>query len=115
MRGDAKGTDGKPDGMIGSPPHAWGRLRPDGEKGPLTAPLAAFDFYYELRAQLWEFQSLTRARAVCGNAGDDFIHLARDSGCVETMLETEIFVRSGILCEAILDSDARHPARRIAR
>lgn len=53
------------------------RLRPDGEKGPLTSPLAAYERYYRNRAQLWEIQALTRARAVCGRAGADFIEMAR--------------------------------------
>lgn len=43
------------------------RLRPDGEKGLLVNTLAAHEDYYRERAQLWEIQSLTRARAVAGN------------------------------------------------
>src|SRR5260370_7402754 len=42
------------------------RLRPDGEKGPLVAPLAAYDSYYRERAQLWEIHALTRARPISG-------------------------------------------------
>ncbi|MDP9187398.1 MAG: hypothetical protein M3O72_08605, partial [Verrucomicrobiota bacterium] len=38
------------------------RLRPDGDKGPLVAPLAACESYYRERAQLWEIHALTRAR-----------------------------------------------------
>lgn len=53
------------------------RLRPDGEKGPLTVPLAAYATYYEARAQLWEIQALTRARAICGSMGSQFIDMAR--------------------------------------
>lgn len=53
------------------------RLRPDGEKGPLTVPVSAFDLYYQSRGQLWEVQALTRARAVCGGASDEFISLAQ--------------------------------------
>lgn len=44
------------------------RLRPDGEKGLLVNTLAAFEEYYRQRAQLWEIQSLTRVRAVAGDA-----------------------------------------------
>ncbi|MSU58097.1 MAG: bifunctional [glutamate--ammonia ligase]-adenylyl-L-tyrosine phosphorylase/[glutamate--ammonia-ligase] adenylyltransferase [Pedosphaera sp.] len=44
------------------------RLRPDGEKGLLVNTLEAFEEYYRQRAQLWEIQSLTRARAVAGDA-----------------------------------------------
>jgi glutamate-ammonia-ligase adenylyltransferase len=45
------------------------RLRPDGEKGLLVNTLEAYEDYYRQRAQLWEIQSLTRARPVAGNAG----------------------------------------------
>ncbi len=53
------------------------RLRPDGEKGTLTCSVNAFEAYYWMRAQLWEIQSLTRARAVCGSEGAAFIDLAQ--------------------------------------
>ncbi|CAN5575028.1 bifunctional [glutamate--ammonia ligase]-adenylyl-L-tyrosine phosphorylase/[glutamate--ammonia-ligase] adenylyltransferase [soil metagenome] len=53
------------------------RLRPDGEKGTLTCSLATFESYYATRAQLWEVQALTRARAVCGKEGAAFIELAQ--------------------------------------
>ena len=43
------------------------RLRPDGEKGLLINTLAAHEEYYRARAQLWEIQALTRARAVAGD------------------------------------------------
>jgi len=44
------------------------RLRPDGEKGLLVNTLEAYEAYYRERAQLWEIQSLTRTRAVAGDA-----------------------------------------------
>lgn len=44
------------------------RLRPDGEKGLLVNTLKAYEEYYRQRAQLWEIQSLTRVRAVAGDA-----------------------------------------------
>ena len=53
------------------------RLRPDGEKGPLTISLAACEAYYATRAQLWEIQALTRARAICGPHGEEFVRLAQ--------------------------------------
>lgn len=53
------------------------RLRPDGEKGSLTCSLAGYESYYRSRAQLWEIQALTRARAVCGPMGGEFIQLAQ--------------------------------------
>ncbi|MDD2707584.1 MAG: hypothetical protein PHV34_06200 [Verrucomicrobiae bacterium] len=44
------------------------RLRPHGEDGPLTAPLAACERYYSKQAQFWERQALTRARVVAGDS-----------------------------------------------
>ena len=48
------------------------RLRPDGEKGPLVAPLAAYESYYRERAQLWEIHALTRARLISGPLQDAY-------------------------------------------
>jgi len=53
------------------------RLRPEGEKGNLACSLAAYEAYYETRAQLWEVQALTRARPVAGPGQDQFMELAR--------------------------------------
>lgn len=54
------------------------RLRPDGEKGLLVNTLAAHEEYYRHRAQLWEIQSLSRARFITGNVrtGERFEALA---------------------------------------
>jgi glutamate-ammonia-ligase adenylyltransferase len=56
------------------------RLRPDGEKGLLVNSLKAYGDYYRNRAQLWEIQSLTRARPVAGdaNVGNQFLRLAAE-------------------------------------
>jgi [glutamine synthetase] adenylyltransferase / [glutamine synthetase]-adenylyl-L-tyrosine phosphorylase len=56
------------------------RLRPDGEKGLLVQPLDAFKAYYQTRAQLWELQTLTRARFVAGNSniGEQFQKLVSE-------------------------------------
>jgi glutamate-ammonia-ligase adenylyltransferase len=54
------------------------RLRPDGEKGPLVGSLEGFLGYYTARAQFWELQSLTRARALSGPLRFEFIALARE-------------------------------------
>jgi glutamate-ammonia-ligase adenylyltransferase len=43
------------------------RLRPDGEKGLLVNTPAAYQEYYERRAQLWEIQALSRLRPVAGD------------------------------------------------
>ncbi|HEV3408913.1 MAG TPA: putative nucleotidyltransferase substrate binding domain-containing protein, partial [Chthoniobacterales bacterium] len=63
-----------PQGVI-SPLDA--RLRPDGEKGPLTVSLVAYERYYRQRAQLWEVQALTRARVISGSLGGEFLELAQ--------------------------------------
>ena len=47
--------------------HTDARLRPDGEKGLLVNTLGAYQEYYAARAELWEIQSLTRARAIAGD------------------------------------------------
>ena len=54
------------------------RLRPDGEKGPLVCSLETLRNYYETRAQFWELQALTRARAVSGPQRFEFEALARE-------------------------------------
>ena len=53
------------------------RLRPDGEKGALVAPLEAYASYYRDRAQLWEVQALTRARPICGPSQNDYNEIAQ--------------------------------------
>ncbi len=60
--------------------HTDARLRPDGEKGLLVNTLRAYEEYYRHRAQLWEIQSLTRARPVAGDArlGEQFQTLAAE-------------------------------------
>ncbi|MBA3830381.1 MAG: hypothetical protein H0X34_00515 [Chthoniobacterales bacterium] len=54
------------------------RLRPEGEKGPLVCSLETLRSYYEKRAQFWELQALTRARAICGPLRYEFAALARE-------------------------------------
>jgi glutamate-ammonia-ligase adenylyltransferase len=60
------------------------RLRPEGEKGPLVCSLETYQSYYASRAQPWEVQALTRARAVTGPLQSEFIEMAkhawRDAG-----------------------------------
>jgi glutamate-ammonia-ligase adenylyltransferase len=53
------------------------RLRPEGEKGPLVCSLETYRAYYEGRAQLWELQALTRARAITGPLQSEFIEMAK--------------------------------------
>ncbi len=61
----------------GTLPRIDARLRPEGEKGPLVISLDTFARYHEGRAQLWEVQSLTRARPVVGPQQEEFLTLAR--------------------------------------
>jgi glutamate-ammonia-ligase adenylyltransferase len=44
------------------------RLRPEGRNAPLVVDKTAYGVYLEERASLWERQSLTRMRFVCGDA-----------------------------------------------
>lgn len=44
------------------------RLRPSGKAGPLVTSLSGFEHYQNQEAEVWEHQSLVRARAVAGNA-----------------------------------------------
>ena len=53
------------------------RLRPDGEKGPLVCSLAAYESYYQQRAQPWEIHALTRARPICGSAQQSYIDIVQ--------------------------------------
>src|SRR5213079_3684030 len=53
------------------------RLRPEGEKGPLVCSLETYQSYYANRAQSWELQALTRARAVSGPLQNEFTEIAK--------------------------------------
>jgi glutamate-ammonia-ligase adenylyltransferase len=53
------------------------RLRPEGEKGPLVCSLETYQSYYAGRAQPWELQALTRARAITGPLQSEFIAMAK--------------------------------------
>src|SRR5437870_41936 len=53
------------------------RLRPEGEKGPLVCSLETYESYYASRAQPWELQALTRARAVSGPLQNEFMKIAK--------------------------------------
>lgn len=52
-------------------------LRPEGRQGALARSLDGYCAYYERWAQVWEFQALTKARPVAGNAeiGERFMRL----------------------------------------
>ena len=53
------------------------RLRPEGEKGALVCSLEPFQSYFANRAQPWELQALTRARAVSGPLRNEFMEIAK--------------------------------------
>src|SRR5436189_3238329 len=53
------------------------RLRPEAEKCPLVCSLETYQSYSANRAQPWELQALTRARAVTGPLQSEFIEMAR--------------------------------------
>jgi len=56
------------------------RLRPEGRQGVLARSLEGFDAYWHQRAAVWEFQALTRARVVAGDAdlGARFLERAHE-------------------------------------
>jgi [glutamine synthetase] adenylyltransferase / [glutamine synthetase]-adenylyl-L-tyrosine phosphorylase len=68
------------------------RLRPEGEKGPLVCSLETYESYYASRAQLWELQSLTRARAVGGPLQKEFMEIAKRAWCRASQ-DANLFVR----------------------
>ena len=43
-------------------------LRPEGRNGPLARSIASFGEYYERWAEVWEYQSLLRARPITGDS-----------------------------------------------
>src|SRR5216110_2017545 len=43
----------------------------------LVAPLAAYEFYYRERAQLWEIHALTRARPISGQLQDACLEMVQ--------------------------------------
>ena len=55
------------------------RLRPEGENGPLVCPVETYQWYYADRAQLWEIQSLTRARPISGPLQAEFMRVAKSA------------------------------------
>ena len=61
----------------GNLPRLDARLRPEGEKGPLTCSLETYHQYYNGRAQMWEWQALTRARPITGSLANQFIEIAQ--------------------------------------
>jgi glutamate-ammonia-ligase adenylyltransferase len=54
------------------------RLRPEGRQGMLARSLAGYENYWQTRAEVWEFQALTKARFVAGDRelGERFIEAA---------------------------------------
>jgi len=56
------------------------RLRPEGTQGPLARSLGGYETYFAQWAQTWEFQALTKARVVAGDAsvGERFVKLAHE-------------------------------------
>ena len=51
------------------------RLRPYGRSGPLVSPMLSLERYYRCDAELWEIQSLLKARPVAGDRdlGEDLL------------------------------------------
>jgi glutamate-ammonia-ligase adenylyltransferase len=55
------------------------RLRPEGEKGPLVCSIETYQSYYAGRAQPWELQALSRARAISGPLQREFMQTAKNA------------------------------------
>jgi [glutamine synthetase] adenylyltransferase / [glutamine synthetase]-adenylyl-L-tyrosine phosphorylase len=53
------------------------RLRPEGDAGPLECTLASYEAYFKKRAQVWEAQSLTKARPISGPLQQEYLTLAQ--------------------------------------
>src|SRR5262249_21233342 len=56
------------------------RLRPEGNQGPLARSLDGYRAYYQGYGQTWEFQALTKARVIAGDAalGGRFLDMIRE-------------------------------------
>jgi len=63
----------------GSLPRVDARLRPEGEKGPLTVAIEGYASYYANRAQFWELQALARARPLTGRWTSEFLEVAKNA------------------------------------
>ncbi|MGH8978377.1 MAG: bifunctional [glutamine synthetase] adenylyltransferase/[glutamine synthetase]-adenylyl-L-tyrosine phosphorylase, partial [Acidimicrobiia bacterium] len=65
------------------------RLRPEGKQGHLARSIAGYEAYWRERAEVWEFQALTRARVVAGDTtlGEAFIDRAQQHVYREPFVE----------------------------
>jgi glutamate-ammonia-ligase adenylyltransferase len=76
------------------------RLRPEGENGPLVCSVETYQRYYANRAQLWEMQSLTRARPISGPLQDQFMNVAK-SAWSRASLDAEFPIKIDSMLERI--------------
>src|SRR6184192_582988 len=76
------------------------RLRPEGEKGPLVCSLETYESYYASRAQPWELQALTRARAVSGPLQDEFMKIAKRAWS-RACQDADVFIKIDDMLERI--------------
>jgi glutamate-ammonia-ligase adenylyltransferase len=76
------------------------RLRPEGDKGPLVCSLETYESYYASRAQPWELQALTRARAVSGPLQNEFMEIAKRAW-VRASQDAELLIRIDNMLERI--------------
>src|SRR4030067_472058 len=68
------------------------RLRPSGSKGPLCQSIEAFAMYIKGHADIWELQSLTRARIIAGDEslGSEFMTMTHELVYNPPLLKGEI-------------------------
>ena len=73
------------------------RLRPEGNQGALARSLGGYRTYFEQWAQTWEFQALTKARFVAGDAelGRALRRSSRTTSCTATRSPRSGAARSG--------------------
>lgn len=76
------------------------RLRPEGEKGSLVCSLKTYESYYASRAQPWELQALTRARAVSGPLQNEFMEVA-NRAWRRACQEADLFIKIDDMLERI--------------
>src|SRR6266480_3476635 len=76
------------------------RLRPEGEKGPLVCSLETYQSYFTNRAQPWELQALTRARAISGPLQNEFMEIARRAWRLAGQ-ESDLLIRIDSMLERI--------------
>jgi glutamate-ammonia-ligase adenylyltransferase len=83
------------------------RLRPEGEAGPLSCSLRAYEEYFARRAQTWEAQALTKARPIAGPQQDEYQAVAQRAWS-KTGKTADLSMRIKAMHERIVHERAGH-------